>query len=105
MDFIMSIIGRMEDEKHSMVLKEVLTLTTRYPACLTINVINKLSSMEDPTSSPSMKACIQELRNDYNVRTTREKISGSVTIVKVGGYGGSRGEFSVCNLRTDTIRY
>ena len=40
-------IGRLEDEKHYIVLKEVLALTNRYPSCLTANIINKLSSLED----------------------------------------------------------
>ena len=67
MDFVLTMIGRLEDEKHSQVLKEVLSLTNRYQPILTVNVINKLSALEsDTASTASMRAYIQELRNDFN---------------------------------------
>ena len=93
-------IGRLEDEKHSMVLKEVLSLTNRYPACLTINIITKLSALEDSSSSASMRAYMQELRNDFNHKISKERSTSTsgqtsgVTIVKVGGSYGSKGELS-----------
>ncbi len=100
LDFILSIITRMEDEKHTMVIREVINLTNRYPSCLTINVINKLSTLEDGSTSKTIRAYIQELRNDFNAKnSTREHLNkntstGGVTIVKVGGGSGSRGELT-----------
>ena len=96
LDFILTMIGRLEDEKHSIVLKEVLALTNRYPSCLTINVINKLSALEDTSSTASMRQCIQELRNDFNSKMSKERNNSNsgVTIVKVGGNYGSKGELS-----------
>ena len=74
MDFVLTMIGRLEDEKHSQVLKEVLSLTNRYQPILTVNVINKLSALEsDTASTASMRAYIQELRNDYNNKMSKEK--------------------------------
>ena len=63
-----------------------------------MNVINKLSALEDTTSSASMRACMQELRNDFNSKMSKERSSSTsssgVTIVKVGGNYGSKGELS-----------
>ena len=74
-------------------------MTNKYPSCLTIHVINKLSALEDTSSSASMRGCIQDLRNEFNVKTSKERSSstsnsGGVTIVKVGGNYGSKGELS-----------
>ena len=46
LDFVLTMIGRLEDENHFTVVKEVLSLTNRYQPILTINVINKLSALE-----------------------------------------------------------
>ena len=97
-------IGRLEDEKHSVVVKEILALTNRYPSCLTANVINKLSALEDNSSTSSLRTCIQDLRNDFNTKMSKEQrerhgtsTSSGVTIVKVGGNYGSKGELSYKN--------
>ena len=96
-------IGRLEDEKHSIVVKEILALTNRYPSCLTSYVINKLSALEDNSSTASLRTCIQDLRNDFNNKMSKEQreqqrhgtsTSSGVTIVKVGGNYGSKGELS-----------
>ena len=99
LDFVLSMIGRLEDEKHYIVLKEVLALTNRYPSCLTANIINKLSSLEDHSSTSSLRTCIQELRNDYNnKKPEKSSLTSGVTIVKVGGSTyGSKGELSYKN--------
>ena len=98
MDFVLSMIGRLEDEKHSIVLKEVLALTHRYPSCLTANIITKLSALEDNSSTASLRTCIQELRNDYNAKKhEKSSVTPGVTIVKVGGTYGSKGELSYKN--------
>ena len=97
LDFVLSMIGRLEDEKHYIVLKEVLALTNRYPSCLTANIINKLSSLEDQSSTSSLRTCIQELRNEYNNKKPEKSslTTSGVTIVKVGGSTyGSKGELS-----------
>jgi len=98
LDFVLTMIGRLEEEKHSTVLKEILSLTNRYQPILTINVINKLSALEsDTNSTASMRAYIQELRNDFNNKMSKERSSSTsgVTIVKVGGSSyGSKGELS-----------
>jgi hypothetical protein len=39
----MSEVGRMDSERHSLVLKEVLSLISKYPYLLTLAVINKVS--------------------------------------------------------------
>ncbi|XP_059086057.1 ventricular zone-expressed PH domain-containing protein 1-like [Tigriopus californicus] len=101
MDFITSMIGRLEAEKHSMVLKEIIALTNKYPTLLTSNLMSKLTSLEEGASSAS-RTYIQELRNEFNTRS-REKLTSTtitpagalnhgVTIVKVGG--GSKSELS-----------
>ena len=78
MDFVLAMIGRIEDEKHSTVLKEVLYLTHKYQSILTINVINKLSALEsDTASTASMRGYIQELRNDYNNKMSKERSSSN----------------------------
>jgi hypothetical protein len=43
LDFTMSEVGRMDSERHSLVLKEVLSLISKYPYLLTLAVINKVS--------------------------------------------------------------
>ncbi len=92
MDFILLMMGRLESEKHSMVLKEIMSLTTRYPHLLTPAVINKVSTLEDGASSAT-RSYIKELRNEYNSRsrelldhatTILNRGSSGVTIVKVG---------------------
>ena len=82
MDFVLTMIGRLEDEKHSQVLKEVLSLTNRYQPILTVNVINKLSALESDTagSTASMRAYIQELRNDYNNKMSKEKSTSNSSL-------------------------
>eukprot|EP00095_Tigriopus_kingsejongensis_P003875 maker-scaffold387_size188669-snap-gene-0.22 protein:Tk03875 transcript:maker-scaffold387_size188669-snap-gene-0.22-mRNA-1 annotation:"protein melted" len=101
MDFITVIIGRLESEKHSMVLKEIIALTNKYPSLLTSSLMGKLTNLEECASSAS-RTYIQELRNVFNSRS-REKlfpselssnhINTGVTIVKVGG-SGSKSELS-----------
>ena len=88
MDFILSSIGRLESEKHSLVLKEVLGLTNLFPHLLTTTVINRVASMEDGASSITrsyiqvrtglllnlyfyyfnFSTFLQELKNDFNSR-------------------------------------
>ena len=78
LDFVLTMIGRLEEEKHSTVLKEILSLTNRYQPILTINVINKLSALEsDTNSTASMRAYIQELRNDFNNKMSKERSSST----------------------------
>ena len=88
MSFIISILGRLESEKYSMVLKEIISLTNRYPKLLTAALIAKLDSLEEGSSSAA-RTYIMELRNEFNSRS-REKLhsDAGVTIVKVGGGGG-----------------
>jgi len=45
-DFILNTVDKMESEKHSMALKELLALTTRYPSLLTSDVVAKVSHLE-----------------------------------------------------------
>merc|ERR1711971_105326 len=98
LDFVLTMIGRLEDENHFTVVKEVLSLTNRYQPILTINVINKLSALESDTASTAsmIRAYIQELRNDFNNKMSKERSSSNsgVTIVKVWGNSGSKGELS-----------
>ena len=79
LDFVLTMIGRLEDENHFTVVKEVLSLTNRYQPILTINVINKLSALEsDTVSTASMiRAYIQELRNDFNNKMSKERSSSN----------------------------
>jgi hypothetical protein len=75
-------IGRLEDENHFTVVKEVLSLTNRYQPILTINVINKLSALESDTASTAstasmIRAYIQELRNDFNNKMSKERSSSN----------------------------
>ena len=78
LDFVLTMIGRLEDSQHSQVLKEVLSLTNRYQPILTVTVINKLSALEsDTASTASMRAYIQELRNDYNNKMSKERSSSN----------------------------
>ena len=62
----MSEVGRMDSEKHSLVLKEVLTLISKYPHLLTLAVINKVSSLDEGGATLATKTCIQELKNEFN---------------------------------------
>ena len=96
MDFILSSVGRLESEKHSLALKEVVALTRRYPHLLTANLINRVSNLEEGgiTTSPATKTCILELKSEYHSRSRErlEKLScgiQGVTVVSVGGGGGS----------------
>ena len=79
MDFVLTMIGRLEDENHFTVVKEVLSLTNRYQPILTINVINKLSALESDTASTAsmIRAYIQELRNDFNNKMSKERSSSN----------------------------
>ena len=72
MDFILSSVGRLESEKHSLALKEVVALTRRYPHLLTANLINRVSNLEEGgiTTSPATKTCILELKSEYHSRYT-----------------------------------
>ncbi len=51
MDFVLSMLGRVDADKHTMVLKEIISLVNRYPNLLTANVVNRVSSLEDVVSS------------------------------------------------------
>ncbi len=51
MDFVLSMLGRVDADKHTMVLKEIISLVNRYPNLLTANVVNRVSSLEDGASS------------------------------------------------------
>lgn len=82
MDFILANIGRLESEKHSTLLKEILTLTNMYPYLLTATLINRVSNLQDGASSVTRNH-IQELRNNYNEGS--RDVNTGVTIVKVGG--------------------
>ena len=79
LDFVLTMIGRLEDENHFTVVKEVLSLTNRYQPILTINVINKLSALESDTASTAsmIRAYIQELRNDFNNKMSKERSSSN----------------------------
>ena len=66
LDFIISVIGRMESEKHSLVLKEITSLTTKYPHLLTASLINKVSSLDEGGATSATKTSIQELKNEFN---------------------------------------
>ena len=97
-DFILSSMGRLESEKHSLALKEVVALTRRYPHLLTANLINRVSNLEEGgiTTSPATKTCILELKSEYHSRSRErlEKLNSNatavaaaagVTVVNVGG--------------------
>lgn len=98
MDFILSSMGRLESEKHSLALKEVVALTRRYPHLLTANLINRVSNLEEGgiTTSPATRTCILELKSEYHSRS-RERLekmtaanataAAGVTVVNVGGDG------------------
>ena len=66
LDFILTEIGRMDSEKHSLVLKEVISLTSKYPQLLTLAVINRVSSLDEGGATLATKTCIQELKNEFN---------------------------------------
>jgi|FrelakmetLWP11LW_1041352.scaffolds.fasta_scaffold60228_1 hypothetical protein len=76
LEFMMSEIGRMESEKHSLVLKEVLGLTWKYPHLLTASLINKVASIDEGGATSATKTCIQELKNEFNhqVKIGRRRI-------------------------------
>ncbi len=99
MDFILSTVCRMESEKHSIILKEMVALVSKCPSLLTANVINRISSLEEGASSAA-RSYIQELKNEYNSRASKDQTSlgdvgtsqaSAVTVVRVGG---SRSELS-----------
>ncbi len=66
LEFILSVIGRMESEKHSNVLKEIISLTSKYPHLLTSSLINKVSSLDEGNATSATKTYIQELKNEFN---------------------------------------
>jgi len=102
LEYILDVIGSVESEKHNLVLKEVITLTQKYPNLLNANLINRISGLEDAATSPTKNA-IQEIKNDYNMQKidkphdkserskiiesfkSKEKEKAGITIVKVGG--------------------
>lgn len=107
MDFILSSIGLLESEKHSIVLKEIVALVNRCPELLTARVVNKVSSLEEGASSAA-RSYIQELKNEFNSRQSFSSMSreemlksslmtdmAGVTVVRVGGgTSGSKTELS-----------
>ena len=112
LNYLMEVIGSVETEKHSLVLKEVSTITGRYPSLLDISLINKITGLQDSANSATMFV-IEDLKNEYNLRRVDrsfEKLSvwdssskptiyqtkpsnsskpNGVTVVSVKGGGGS----------------
>lgn len=55
MEFILEMLGRLESEKHTMALKEIISLFGRYPTLLTAAVVNKVSGLEDGAASSATR--------------------------------------------------
>lgn len=104
MDFILSMVGRLESEKHSIVLREILSLVNKYPHLLTANVVNKVSNLGEGASSAA-RGYIQELKNEFNSReiTTTDIGGGGVTVVKLGTNGELLGGGNSNNNKTSHL--
>ena len=105
LDYICDVVTSVEIEKHNIVFKEISLIVQKFPSLLNSNLINRLNTFEDSTSTVA-KSVIQDIRNEYNMQKidrpqektdisklldsykiqNREKSGHSgVTIVKVGG--------------------
>ena len=102
LEYICDMVTNVETEKHNLVFKEISLIIQKFPSLLNSNLINRLNTFEDSTSSAA-KGIIQDIRNEYNMhkidrpqeKSDISKILDSykiqnrdktgVTIVKVGG--------------------
>ena len=91
LEYICDVVTSVDTEMHSLVFQEISWIIQKFPSLLNSNLINRLTTFEDSTSSVA-KGIIQEIRNKYNMNKTdhpQENLSCWVSTPRIGQ--GSRG--------------
>ena len=69
LEYICDVVTSVDTEMHSLVFQEISWIIQKFPSLLNSNLINRLTTFEDSTSSVA-KGIIQEIRNKYNMNKT-----------------------------------
>merc|ERR1719354_1173257 len=98
--YLLEKINFVEPDKQTVVLKELYSITSRYPSLLNTNLINQLTGLEDEADD-SAKAMIDEIKNEYHIRrldrsleklSIKDKINPKhgATLISIKGIPDSR---------------